>query len=496
MALETELKLAIAAKDVPALLAHPLLAAEPSQRQRLLSTYFDTPQRALLGRRVAVRERRVGRQTLLTVKTAGTVFGGLARRSEWEAPTPPGRFDFAALVDDTALAAELQALASALVPVFTTDFTRRSWLITHRKAQIEVALDRGRITSVTVDGPRSQPLLELELELKDGPADALFSLARKLGRAAHLHPVTASKAERGYALFQGRKIKPVKAAPVVLQPDQHPTDGFRTVALACLAHLQANEAGVLTGDDIEFLHQARVAIRRLRAALRVFTPVLPGKFVARWSLAWKALAQSLGAARDHDVFRTSLLPGLAAQLGPRDAARLQAWACREGATASAAARNSLASRDYSDHLLAVTRAVLRLKGDKSGPPKQPLPRWARQRLRQRHRKLLQQIRKADLFDPIERHQVRIEAKKLRYALDFLAGLWPPEQLTACAGALAQAQDLLGAMNDLITAHRLLATAPKGGADRLQAALGEHLAESAAHLPAVLKTLKQAPVPWK
>jgi len=147
-------------------------------------------------------------------------------------------------------------------------------------------------------------------------------------------------------------------------------------------------------------------------------------------------------------------------------------------------------------LLAFARAVLRLKGDKSGPPKQPLPRWARQRLRQRHRKLLQQIRKADLFDPIERHQVRIEAKKLRYALDFLAGLWPPEQLTACAGALAQAQDLLGAMNDLITAHRLLATAPKGGADRLQAALGEHLAESAAHLPAVLKTLKQAPVPWK
>ena len=186
MALETELKLAIAAKDVPALLAHPLLAAEPSQRQRLVSTYFDTPQRALLGRRVAVRQRRVGRQTLLTVKTAGTVIGGLARRGEWEAPTPPGRFDFVALVDDTALAAELQALASALLPVFTTDFTRRSWLITYRKALIEVALDRGRITSVAPGGPRSVPLLELELELKEGPPDALFSLARKLrkGRAA------------------------------------------------------------------------------------------------------------------------------------------------------------------------------------------------------------------------------------------------------------------------------------------------------------------------
>ena len=50
MAFETELKLAIAAQDVPALLAHPLLAAEPSQRQRLVSTYFDTPKRALRAR--------------------------------------------------------------------------------------------------------------------------------------------------------------------------------------------------------------------------------------------------------------------------------------------------------------------------------------------------------------------------------------------------------------------------------------------------------------
>lgn len=505
MAFETELKLAISPGDVPLLLAHPLLAAAPWRRQKLANTYFDTPTLALLARRIAVRERRVGRQTLLTVKTAGTVTGGLARRGEWEAPSEPGRFDFAALVDDAALAGELAALAGALAPVFTTDFTRRTWLIPHRKALIEVALDRGRITSVTTDGPRSQPLLELELELKDGPTDALFSLARKLGQPARLHPVSASKAERGYALFQGRRARPVKAATVVLQPAQRPVDAFCTVALACLAHLQANEAGVLSGDDIESLHQARVAIRRLRAALRVFSPVLPRKFVLRWSAAWKALAQSLGAARDHDVFRTTLLHDLATLLGPRDAARLLAWARKEGASASAAARASLQSRPYSDHLLAFTQALLRLSAGVSPPPararkatqqRPQLSRWARQRLRQRHRRLLQQIRKADLFDPLQRHQVRIEAKKLRYTLDFLASLWSPEQLSACTSALAQAQDLLGAMNDLVTAQRLLATAPKAGADRLQASLGEHLAESAAHLPAVLKALKQAPAPWK
>jgi inorganic triphosphatase YgiF len=113
MAFETELKLTIAAQDVPALLAHPLLAAEPSRRQRLVSTYFDTPKRTLLARRVAVRQRRVGRQTLLTVKTAGTVIGGLARRGEWEAPADTRcALILSQLVDDdTTLADALQALA-------------------------------------------------------------------------------------------------------------------------------------------------------------------------------------------------------------------------------------------------------------------------------------------------------------------------------------------------------------------------------------------------
>jgi CHAD domain-containing protein len=288
----------------------------------------------------------------------------------------------------------------------------------------------------------------------------------------------------------------VKAETLALPSAVDPVEAFRRVALACLAQLQANEAGVLHSDDIEYLHQARVALRRLRAALRVFAPALPHKFVARWGAAWKALALSLGDARDHDVFRTSLLPGLIPLLGPRDATRLQTWARVQGDTAREAARHSLASRDTSEHLMAFTRALLRLKADDAGAPAASLEPWARKRLRQRHRSLLRRIRNADLFDAVERHQVRIEAKKLRYALDFLASLWPPERLNELTEALVQAQDLLGQMNDRVSAQRLLATAPKAGADRLQMVLGAQLVESAAHLPLVLKALTQAPVPWK
>lgn len=208
MAIETELKLGLAARDLPRLLAHPLLAGAASRRQILGNRYFDTPDHALRRRRVAVRERRIGRRTLLTVKTAGRMVGGLAQRGEWEGPTRPGRFDFIALVDDAALARELAALAGALVPVFSTDFSRRSWLLRQGRARIEVALDRGRIRAQTARGPRQAPLLELELELQAGPVEALFALARALGQRLPLRPLATSKAERGYALLQDRPNQP------------------------------------------------------------------------------------------------------------------------------------------------------------------------------------------------------------------------------------------------------------------------------------------------
>jgi inorganic triphosphatase YgiF len=213
---ETELKLSLAAHDVPRLLAHPLLAAPP-RTEHLLNTYFDTPDLALKALRMAVRERLVGERTLLTVKTAGHSVNGLTQRSEWEGPTTPGALDFAALVDDAALATRLTGMAPTLRPVFRTDFTRRSWVLTHAGARIEVALDDGAITTghteQTPQGTRSEALLELELELLDGPPAALTALSQALEQGAAreagerwLHPSDRSKAQRGLALFlQGNR---------------------------------------------------------------------------------------------------------------------------------------------------------------------------------------------------------------------------------------------------------------------------------------------------
>lgn len=202
--METELKLGLSLRDLPRLLAHPLLAHTVSDAQRLLNTYFDTPDLALQHRRMAVRERLAGDQWLLTVKTAGQSKKGLSRRQEWEAPTTPGALQFDTLIDDAALATDLMAMRPHLKALFCTDFQRQRWVVTHANAQIEVALDQGRIHVPSTN--LSEPLLELELELLSGPEAALLALADVLRQTPQglvvLTPSDASKAQRGMALWQ------------------------------------------------------------------------------------------------------------------------------------------------------------------------------------------------------------------------------------------------------------------------------------------------------
>lgn len=201
--METELKLTLEAADLPRLLAHPLLA-DAGSTQRLLNTYFDTPELALQQRRMAVRERLAGTQWLLTVKTAGQSEKGLSRRQEWEGPTTPGALKFDALVDDAALAQDLMTLRPHLQALFCTDFERQRWVIAHGGAQIEVALDQGRIHVPGTD--LTEPLLELELELLSGLESALMALAEVLRQTPQgpltLTPSNASKAQRGMALWR------------------------------------------------------------------------------------------------------------------------------------------------------------------------------------------------------------------------------------------------------------------------------------------------------
>ncbi len=469
MSRETELKLSLTATDLPRLLAHPLLAARRPRPQQLRNVYYDTPTLDLMRERIALRERHIGRRTWLTVKTAGQSAGGLSRRQEWEAPTRAGALDVDRVVTDAALATRLMALQPRLVPLFHTDFRRQTWVLAHGISRIEVALDQGEIGT---DGtghaaPRRLPLLELELELLEGQPSDLLDLGHTLAlgppgqNGLWLHPDDRSKAERGLRLFTGERAGPAMAAPLALAADVHPREAWRTTSLACLSQLQANAVQLLEQDahatlpDPEFIHQARVALRRLRSGLRLFAPWLPRRFTAHWARHWQLLAQRLGEARNWDVLTTEQLPDLLAQAEQAEVDLWIRWSQGEREAANLRACEALREPAHAQALLAFMHGVLSLPPH---PDKQARLRdWAPEALTALHRRLQRIARRALRAGPEARHGLRIAVKRLRYALDFLSDVAPTKMLRRGMPRLSRAQDQLGHLNDLDQARQLLSS---------------------------------------
>lgn len=447
MATEIELKLRLDPKNVRKLLAHPRLADTPSTRQRLLNTYYDTPELSLRARRIAMRFRKKGWEWLLTVKSAEPASGGLAVRSEWETAAVPGVFDFSH-VDSADLKDFLEQNREQLTPVFTTDFRRQAWQLQCGESLVELALDRGHIAA----RQRREPICEVELELISGRIEDIFELTRQLQTHVNLHPAVASKAERGYRLFLDEPPQAFRAKPLPINARQTPVEAFRTIALGCLEHFQRNENGLLVGGEAEFIHQARVALRRLRSAIKLFAPALPEDFVAAYGRSWQTLAGALGDARNWDVFLEETLPPIhAAFPHNQDLHRLRNEARRRVKAARRAIQHLLALKEYPRLMVEFTAAVHALTDSVDIP----LKRFAGERIAAHTRSVCKMAERYDELDPEQRHIMRLRFKKLRYAMEFMSPLLPSSGMKTYLNTLASLQETLGLINDQVTAEMLI-----------------------------------------
>ncbi len=241
MASETEIKLRVSPAGLQALQAHPLLserASGPWQERTLLNAYQDTPEADLARAGVALRIRRDGDTLIQTLKTRGNSVAGLSQRNEWDWYLQQEQLDLA-LLDDSCWPPQLAALDKTLLgEIFRTDFVRISrdlaWQHRGQAVQVEVALDQGRVLTATAG---EEAICELELELREGPVEALLELALELARDIAMMPCDISKAERGYRLLQAGRFE-LQAELPELTADMTIEDAFASLARHKLAASQ------------------------------------------------------------------------------------------------------------------------------------------------------------------------------------------------------------------------------------------------------------------
>ncbi len=438
--MEIELKLALSPAFAARFKRHPLLAGIQSERRRLHSIYFDTPDFALTRRMIALRLRRVGYHWVQTLKAAAPSVGALSSRPEWEARVMGNTPDLAVLAPE-ALALLAGIDLAGLAPVFVTEVKRTTWRVAVNETVMEIALDQGEIRAGEAAAPAIHPVSEIELELKSGPPDGLFDAALSLLEQVPLRIDSRSKAALGYRLAGVVKPAPSKAVWPKPRPARPAGMAWTALVEAALAQLVDNLPGFLEQpDEIEYLHQVRVALRRLMGLARLLDRPEP-----RWLAPLRQHMAALNPARDWDVFLRETLPRLD---WPQDTAFLEHAATQAGA-ARQAAQDDLSSPEF-------TRAVLRLGQSLLTPPAIPMnaSTWATEVLARRWKDVRRRGKALSDSDAETCHRLRIAVKKLRYASDALANLYGKRGGKALA-RLENLQESLGELNDLVVAERLM-----------------------------------------
>ncbi|KGJ06683.1 hypothetical protein IT41_00455 [Paracoccus halophilus] len=443
-------------KQLPALRRITEGRARSSQ---LTTVYFDTPERDLQQQGLSLCVTRQGRGYLQSVTQTGMLPGTLPDWMEWEGPVPGQDIDLAA-IDSKKLHRLLQDIgAERLQPVFQTDIQRSSRMLTFDgggTARLE--LDRGQLLA----GEASAPVVEFRLTLESGAPEPLFDLAQEIYQTVPFRLASMSMAARGYALLGPDEARFRKNGGLDLAADDTVEQALVQIIGHCRDHLRANEVSVLTTDEVEGVHQMRVALRRLRAAMRIFRPSIAAEHYAWITDEAKWLTGELTEAREWDVFSEEFLTPVAqrydADQGFTELAEAVEQARRRGRQR---ARDAVADGRYTGFLLrldAWLSSPARRAGATDEPPAhldEPIGQHCAALLKKRDRQVRKRGRDIASLSDTELHELRLAVKKLRYAVGFFEGLFPPKQVKPYQTHLAGLQDALGHQNDVAVADTLL-----------------------------------------
>lgn len=248
---------------------------------------------------------------------------------------------------------------------------------------------------------------------------------------------------------------------LTLKPGMSTAEAFQAICRCCLEQLMRYQPHFTQTSDPEALHQTRVALRRLRAAIALFKKVVADDRRDRIDDALRDLVHQLNAARDTDQFLDKVIrPVTAEHQGEPGLRKLVDYFEKRRESAFAHARQALDGDAFRTLIGDAEDWLANGKWRESRKSAKPIKRYARKALKTRRRKIAERGRHLERLSSQEQHKVRIEAKKLRYGVQFFSDLWTGGKRAARRDRLLEAleriQDDLGDSHDLAVAHEELA----------------------------------------
>lgn len=275
MTVEIELKFiatAAAIAELPEQLAQ--FSSQHSAPQKLTNIYYETADNWMRSHDMGLRIRGFDDQYEMTIKTAGSVVGGLHQRPEYNVELKKPTLKLSAFPKEIwPEGCKVAALQKALLPLFSTNFMREKWVITYQQSEIELGLDQGEV----VAGELSEPLAEIELELKSGNTSDLLALAALIGQNGGLRQGGLSKAARGYHLAKGNPAREPRPLPVFkAAPKATVEQAMEGILALALDQWQYHEELWVRGDKAVRLSVLQ-AVEAVRQALVLFGGLIPRK---------------------------------------------------------------------------------------------------------------------------------------------------------------------------------------------------------------------------
>lgn len=411
-------------------------------------TYYDTEDWRLHRAGYALRLRTKGEHTEATLKALTAAADGRREREE---------------LTENLDSATLEPLSSApgllgkrtrtitgahkIRPVFEV-ITRRHTFVLSRDSDTDVAdVALDEVTIPTGEDTEPRRFVRVEVEAHGSADESLEAFVATLRAENRLRPAGGSKYEEGLAT---RDLDPSRPGLGPTEIDGALSTG--EVAFAVLrrqfATFLENELGVRYGEDPEAVHDMRVAARRMRAALSLFRDALPADAERlRAELRW--IAQALGVLRDLDV-QLGQMEQWRQDAGEQDRAALDTVAGvlrQRRSSVRFSAIRALDSQRYDRLVADLTSALQAGPAGEAPQAAAPVLAVAPDLVGKRYRTVL---RTGDAITPAsapeEYHRLRIECKKLRYALEFFTPLYR-KAVRGPIGNLVAVQDVLGRHQD-------------------------------------------------